>query len=140
MSKHKNKHHKHHSKKHNIKHNDVVEIKKEKVVDDDNYQLISRIIDVITKTMFKLSLSDSIYFMEARKQLIQCVNKRKEYNEEKFRLANYRKEWAEMKARETKKEKSLIRFSRSGRVKRLDVSNHDIKNSVASQIENAMED
>jgi len=137
MSKHKKRHHKH---DHIQQQNQVIDTPNEKMSDEDSITLINRILDVTTRAMFKLTLCDSIYFMEARKQLIACLKKRKEYNDEKYRLANYRQEWQNMKSRENKKEREMIKRTHTRKISGENINNHDVRSSVMKQIECAEDD
>jgi len=116
---------------------EITVIKKDttKLESNEDTILIKRVLDVITKSMFKLTLLDSVYFQEARKQLISCLRKRKAIDEDKERLVNYRNEWNEMKKREQKKEHSMIKANSFKKPKRTKVEEHEAKMSVAEAME-----
>jgi len=116
---------------------EITVIKKDetKLESNEDTILIKRVLDVITKSMFKLTLLDSVYFQEARKQLIMCLRKHKAIDEDKERLINYRNEWNEMKKREQKKEHSMIKANSFKKPKRTKVEEHEAKMSVAEAME-----
>lgn len=117
---------------------ETIETPKIELESNEDTILINRVLDILTKAMFKLTILDTVYFNLAREQLIECLRKRKALDEDKVRLVNYRNEWKEMKSRETKKEHEMIRKNSFKKPKRTKVEDHAASMSVSEALEKRM--